>query len=77
MATRVTETLDLVLPAFKPPPKVLQDARVYGAGANALLGVIKETARAARACCWSVHNPGIGELASALIASATSRRASS
>ena len=58
-----------MLPAFKPPPKVLQDARVYGAGANALLGVIKETARAAHSLLLVGHNPGIGELASALIAS--------
>ena len=46
-ARRVSETLDLVLPAFEVPPPMQQDARVYGAGANALLGVIRETSRAA------------------------------
>ena len=68
-ATRVTETLDLVLPAFEAPPKVLHDARVYGAGANALLGVIKETARTVHSLLLVGHNPGIGELAASLIAS--------
>ena len=47
----------------------MHDARVYGAGANALLDVIKETARAAHSLLLVGHNPGIGELASALIAS--------
>ena len=68
-ATRVVETLDLMLPAFETPPKVVQDARVYGAGANALLDVIKETARGAHSLLLVGHNPGIGELAAALIAS--------
>ena len=68
-ASRVSETLELVLPAFEAPPKVQQDARVYGAGANALLGVIKETPRDAHSLLLVGHNPGIGELASALIAS--------
>jgi len=68
-ATRVIETLDLVLPAFETAPKVIQDARLYGAGAGVLLDIIKETARATHSLLLVGHNPGIGELASGLIAS--------
>jgi phosphohistidine phosphatase len=68
-ATRVSETLDLILPAFEARPQVQQDARLYGAGANALLGVIQATPRTAHSVLLVGHNPGIGELASSLIAS--------
>jgi phosphohistidine phosphatase len=68
-ARRVTETLDLVLPAFETAPKVVHEARVYGAGANALLDILKETAHTTHSLLLVGHNPGIGELACALIAS--------
>ena len=67
-ATRVTETLDLVMPAFEKPPKIVSDRRVYEADAERLLEIIKEAPRAAHSLLLVGHNPGIGDLASALIA---------
>jgi phosphohistidine phosphatase len=67
-ATRVRETLDLVLPAFKRAPKVALDARVYEAEAGALLDVLKETPRGVKSLLLVGHNPGLAELAALLIA---------
>jgi phosphohistidine phosphatase len=58
-ATRVSETLDLVVPAFEKPPKVMSDR---------LLEIIKETPPAVHCQLLVGHNPGIGDLASTLIA---------
>jgi len=68
-ATRVRETLDLVLPAFKRPPKVKHDARVYEAESDALLDVLKETPFEIQSLLLVGHNPGLAELAELLIAS--------
>ena len=68
-ARRVSETLALLLPAFEPPPKVELQARVYDSGANALLGLLKETPRAVHSLLLVGHNPGLAELAALLIAS--------
>jgi phosphohistidine phosphatase len=68
-AIRVRETLDLVLAAFKTAPKVMHDARVYEAGAGALLNLLKETPRDVRSLLLVGHNPGLAELAVLLIAS--------
>ena len=68
-ATRVRETLDLLLPAFAKPPKVVPDERIYEAEAEALLGVIKETAGAVHSLLLVGHNPGLAELAALLMAS--------
>ena len=67
-AARVTETLDLLLPAFEKPPKVVTDRRVYEAEPDALLAVVKTTPRATHSLLMVGHNPGLGELASLLIA---------
>jgi phosphohistidine phosphatase len=67
-ATRVRETLDLVLPAFKRAPKVTHDARVYEAEAGALLDVLRETPRGVKSLLLVGHNPGLAELAALLIA---------
>jgi phosphohistidine phosphatase len=68
-AKRVAETLDLLRPAFDSPPKVLQEPRVYEAGARPLLGLVKETPRSAHSLLLIGHNPGLSEFASMLIAS--------
>jgi phosphohistidine phosphatase len=68
-ATRVRETLDLVLPAFKRAPKVRHDARVYEAEAGALLDMLRETPREVASLMIVGHNPGLAELAALLIAS--------
>jgi phosphohistidine phosphatase len=67
-ATRVNETLDHILPAFKNPPKIRQDERLYEAGADTLLAVIKETPKVVHSLLLVGHNPGLAELASLLIA---------
>ncbi len=68
-ATRVRETLDLLIPAFKKAPKVVHDDRIYGSGTGTLLGVLKETAPAIHAVMLAGHNPAMGELAELLVAS--------
>jgi phosphohistidine phosphatase len=68
-AVRVSETLNLVLPAFAKPPKVLNDKRIYEAEADALLELIKETPRTAHSLLLVGHNPGLAELAALVMAS--------
>jgi phosphohistidine phosphatase len=67
-ARRVAETLEHVLPAFKNPPKIRHEQRIYESGANMLLAVIKETPKAVHSLLLVGHNPGMAELASLLIA---------
>jgi phosphohistidine phosphatase len=68
-AVRVSETLNLVLPAFDKPPNVVTDKRVYESEADAILQVLKETPRAAHSLLLVGHNPGLAELATLLMAS--------
>jgi phosphohistidine phosphatase len=66
-AIRARETWALIVPAFASPPKVLVEERLYQAGAGELLDIIRETPDA-RALAVVGHNPGLHELALALIA---------
>ena len=68
-AKRVTETLDLLLPAFDRPPKIVSEPHLYGAGSTALLGIVKEAARTTHSLLLVGHNPGMAEFAALLIAS--------
>jgi phosphohistidine phosphatase len=68
-ATRVRETVDLLLPAFAQPPKVVHDEGIYGSEADALLHVIKKTPAATHALMLVGHNPALAELAGWLVAS--------
>ena len=68
-ATRVTETLALLLPAFAKQPKTMPDARIYETDADELLKVIKEAPRSAHNLLLVGHNPSISDLASLLMAS--------
>jgi phosphohistidine phosphatase len=68
-ATRVRETLDHLLPAFKEPPKIRHDDRLYETGSDALLDVIKETPAAVHSLLLVGHNPALAELAGLLMAS--------
>jgi phosphohistidine phosphatase len=68
-ATRVTETLNLLLPAFAKPPKVISDDRLYGAEVESLLGIVRETPASAHSLLLVGHNPDIAELAELLMAS--------
>lgn len=67
-ATRVVETLDLLLPAFAKAPKVVSERRIYEATPERLMEVIKDTPQAAHSILLIGHNPGLGELASSLVA---------
>jgi phosphohistidine phosphatase len=67
-ATRVAETLELVLPAFEQPPRIVADRRLYEADAERLLAIVKEAPRAAHSLLLVGHNPGLGDLAATLIA---------
>jgi phosphohistidine phosphatase len=71
-ATRVRETLDLMLAAFESAPKVTYDARAYEAGASALLDVLRETPRDIHSLLLVGHNPGLAELAMLLVATGNS-----
>ena len=68
-ATRVTDTLALVLPAFTKQPKTVPEARIYESTADELLAVIKETPRLVHSLLIVGHNPSLAELASLLMAS--------
>ena len=68
-AKRVTETLEHLLPAFKTRPNVTSEPRIYDAGSNTLLAVLKEAPRSAHSLLLVGHNPGMAELAALLIAS--------
>jgi phosphohistidine phosphatase len=67
-AARVRETLDLALAAFKRAPKVKSDARLYEAGAGALLKVLQATPSDVQSLLLVGHNPGLAELATLLVA---------
>jgi phosphohistidine phosphatase len=67
--TRAEETWALLATALaKPPPRVTKDERIYNAGPDTLIGIIRET-RNAHALLVVGHNPGLHDLAVGLIAS--------
>lgn len=68
-ATRVRETVDLMMPAFEKPPKVADDERIYGSRADTLLDIIKTTAAPIHTLMLVGHNPALAELAGLLMAS--------
>ncbi len=66
-ATRVRQTLDLILPAFPKPPRIVYDDRLYEVEAEGLLEVVKETPGDVHALLLVGHNPGLAELAAHLV----------
>jgi phosphohistidine phosphatase len=68
-ATRVTETLALLLPAFAKQPKAAPDARIYETDADELLTAIKEAPHSVHSLLLVGHNPSLADLASLLTAS--------
>jgi len=67
-ATRAAETWTLVANALGKEPGVVKDERIYDAGVETLIGIIRET-RDAHALLLVGHNPGLHDLALRLIAS--------
>ncbi len=68
LATRAEQTWALAAAAFAKAPPVAKDERIYNAGSEKLIGIIRET-RAAHALLVVGHNPGLHDLAVRLIAS--------
>jgi phosphohistidine phosphatase len=68
-ATRTRETWDLVAPELSASPRVTYDERLYDAGPDAILTVVKETPPDVRTLMLVGHNPGLHDLARLLIAS--------
>ena len=69
-ARRVTETLELAASGLRNRRRKSSPNRASTTrGANALLGIVKETPRTAHSLLLVGHNPGMAELASLLIAS--------
>jgi phosphohistidine phosphatase len=67
-ATRTMETWELVAAAFTKPPRVVEDERIYNAGAQTLLELIRETENTHTLLVVG-HNPGMHDLARQLIGS--------
>jgi phosphohistidine phosphatase len=67
-AARAEETLTGVAAEFAKPPRVVHEERIYNASPDTLIRLIRET-RDAKTLLVVGHNPGLHDLALALIAS--------
>ncbi len=67
-SARTRETWDLVAAAFPKRPPHVFDERLYEAGPEAILEVIRECRKAVPTLLVVGHNPGLQELAKLLIA---------
>jgi phosphohistidine phosphatase len=68
-ARRTRETSDRLARELTTEPSTTQEERLYNAGAQAILSVIRETKPAVGTLLLVGHNPGLHELARLLIAS--------
>jgi phosphohistidine phosphatase len=66
-AERAQETWKLLAAAFGTPPKAITDERIYNASTDKLMNVLSEP-RKARTLLLVGHNPGMHDLAVALVA---------
>jgi phosphohistidine phosphatase len=67
-AIRTRETWELAAAAFAKTPPIVKDERIYNAGADTLVELIRET-EDARTLLVVGHNPGVHDLARRLIGS--------
>jgi phosphohistidine phosphatase len=67
-SARTRETWELAATAFEKVPPVKFDERIYEAGPQAILNVIKETSPHVGTLLVVGHNPGLQELALLLVA---------
>jgi len=65
-ATRTQETLAAVIDGFANEPSVWEEERLYGAGADEMLGVIHELSGEFNSAMLVGHNPGTQQLAELL-----------
>ncbi|HEY7666030.1 MAG TPA: histidine phosphatase family protein [Xanthobacteraceae bacterium] len=68
-AVRTRETWECLAGALDARPRVLYEQRLYNAGSEAILALVKATDPAVGALMVIGHNPGLHELARLLIAS--------
>src|SRR5262249_37168906 len=68
-ARRTRETWDGLAAVLPKPPRALYEERLYNAGRDAIVRVIRDTDRTVRNLIVIGHNPGLHECALALIAS--------
>jgi phosphohistidine phosphatase len=68
-AARTRETWERVADALTGRPKVMFEERLYNAGTEAILALVKETAPTVRTLLVIGHNPGLHDVARLLIAS--------
>lgn len=64
-ALRAHQTLDLILPAIK-PPKIILDRQLYDAGERQMLDYLRDLPDGADAVLLIGHNPGLQLLAATL-----------
>jgi phosphohistidine phosphatase len=67
-ATRTRETWDGVAVELDAKPKVIFEERLYGAGTEAMLALVRETEPAVRTLLLVGHNPGLHDFCRLLIA---------
>lgn len=60
---RTRETWELLLPAYPSPPPHRFEPRLYAAGAERILYLVRETADSVRTLLLVGHNPGFEDLA--------------
>jgi phosphohistidine phosphatase len=68
-AERARQTWERVAGALATPPRVTYEERLYNAGAEAIIALVKGTAPTVRTLLVVGHNPGLHEAARRLIAS--------
>jgi phosphohistidine phosphatase len=68
-AERARQTWERVAAALSKPPRVVHEERLYNAGAEAIIALVKTTAPAVRTLLVVGHNPGLHEAGRRLIAS--------
>jgi phosphohistidine phosphatase len=68
-AERTRQTWERVAAALPTPPPVVYEERLYNAGAEAIIALVKGTAATARTLLVIGHNPGLHDAARRLIAS--------
>src|SRR5262249_18666557 len=68
-AERTRQPWERVAAALSKPPRVVYEDRLYNAGPDAIIALVKKTAPAVRSLIVVGHNPGLHEAARRLIAS--------
>ena len=68
-ADRARQTWERVATALSAPPRVVYEDRLYNAGAEGIIALVKKTASTVRTLLMVGHNPGLHDAARRLIAS--------